>query len=44
MSERERPRHLDGFVQIDDAYSGGKRKGGKCGWVSENKRSFVIAV
>lgn len=44
MSERERTRHLGGFVQIDDAYLGGERNGGKAGRGSENKRPFVIAV
>lgn len=31
MSEREAPRKLAGFVQIDDAYLGGERNGGKRG-------------
>lgn len=33
-----------GFVQIDDAYLGGERTGGKRGRGSENKQPFVIAV
>lgn len=32
------------FVQIDDAYLGGERNGGKPGRGSENKQPFVIAV
>ena len=44
MVEREQPRQLKGFVQIDDAYLGGERNGGKRGRGSENKQPFVIAV
>jgi len=44
MSEREESRKLNGFVQIDDAYLGGERNGGKPGRGSENKQAFVIAV
>lgn len=44
MLEREEPRQLAGFVQIDDAYLGGERNGGKRGRGSENKQPFVIAV
>jgi transposase-like protein len=44
MSEREETRKLKGFVQIDDAYLGGERNGGKPGRGSENKQAFVIAV
>lgn len=44
MAEREETRKLKGFVQIDDAYLGGERNGGKCGRGSENKQPFVIAV
>jgi len=44
MTEREEPRQLTGFVQIDDAYLGGERNGGKPGRGSENKQSFVVAV
>lgn len=44
MTEREESRRLTGFVQIDDAYLGGERTGGKRGRGSENKRPFVIAV
>lgn len=44
MVEREEPRKLNGFVQIDDAYLGGERNGGKPGRGSENKQPFLIAV
>ena len=44
MAERENTRRLKGFVQIDDAYLGGERNGGKRGRGSENKQPFVIAV
>ena len=44
MTDREESRQLEGFVQIDDAYLGGERNGGKPGRGSENKQAFVIAV
>ena len=44
MTEREAPRKLNGFVQIDDAYLGGERNGGKPRRDSENKLAFLIAV
>lgn len=44
MTEREASRQLAGFVQIDDAYLGGERNGGKSGRGSENKQAFLIAV
>ncbi|CAJ22067.1 conserved hypothetical protein [Xanthomonas euvesicatoria pv. vesicatoria str. 85-10] len=44
MAEREAMRRLSGFVQIDDAYLGGERNGGKAGRGSENKQPFLIAV
>ncbi|KAF7277662.1 hypothetical protein GWI33_000979 [Rhynchophorus ferrugineus] len=44
MVEREADRKLGGIVQLDDAYLGGERNGGKAGRGSENKRPFVIAV
>lgn len=44
MSEREAGRRLGGLVQVDDAYLGGERNGGKAGRGSENKRPFVIGV
>ncbi len=44
MCEREASRKLGGRVQVDDAYLGGERNGGKPGRGSENKRPFVVAV
>jgi hypothetical protein len=44
MRVREAPRQLDGRVEIDDAYLGGERRGGKTGRGSENKVPFIAAV
>lgn len=44
MSAREDRYVLDGHIQIDDAYLGGERSGGKVGRGSENKVPFVVAV
>jgi ribosomal protein L37AE/L43A len=44
MRLREEPRELGGRVEIDDAYLGGERSGGKAGRGSENKVPFVAAV
>ena len=44
MREREDARVLDGRVEIDDAYLGGERTGGKSGRGSENKVAFIAAV
>ena len=44
MRVREEPRQLDGRVEIDDAYLGGERSGGKTGRGSENKVPFIAAV
>ena len=44
MRVREEPRELDGRVEIDDAYLGGERSGGKVGRGSENKVPIVAAV
>ena len=44
MSEREGQHQFDGTVQLDDAYLGGERSGGKAGRGSENKVPFVVAV
>jgi hypothetical protein len=44
MSEQEAARLLEGAVQLDDAYLGGERSGGKVGRDSENKAPFVAAV
>jgi hypothetical protein len=44
MRQAEADRQLHGSVQIDDAYLGGERSGGKPGRGSENKVPFVLAV
>jgi len=44
MCERETKYTLSGQVQVDDAYLGGERSGGKAGRGSENKVPFVAAV
>jgi Zn ribbon nucleic-acid-binding protein len=44
MALQEEARKLKGLVQIDDAYLGGERNGGKPGRGSENKQAFLIAV
>ena len=44
MTQREATRTLHGRVEIDDAYLGGERTGGKPGRGSENKVPFVAAV
>ena len=44
MLEREALYTLDGRVEVDDAYLGGERTGGKVGRGSENKAPFVAAV
>lgn len=44
MAEREALYRLDGRVEVDDAYLGGERSGGKAGRGSENKVPFVAAV
>lgn len=44
MAEREAPRRLDGFIQLDDAYLGGERNGGKVGRGAPGKQAFVAAV
>ena len=44
MATREERYVLEGHVQIDDAYLGGERTGGKVGRGSENKIPFVAAV
>ena len=44
MRVREQTRQLDGRVEIDDAYLGGERSGGKSGRGSENKVAFIAAV
>lgn len=44
MRLREDNRQLTGRVEIDDAYLGGERSGGKVGRGSENKVPFIAAV
>ena len=44
MMERDNSWQLGGFVQVDDAYWGGERHGGRRGRGSENKAPFVAAV
>lgn len=44
MRLREDGRRLTGRVEIDDAYLGGERSGGKAGRGSENKVPFIAAV
>jgi transposase-like protein len=44
MVVREERYRLEGQVQVDDAYLGGERTGGKVGRGSENKLPFIAAV
>ena len=44
MAEREERYVLEGQIQVDDAYLGGERSGGKVGRGSENKVPFLAAV
>lgn len=44
MLERESPRRLSGRVEMDDAYWGGERRGGKRGRGAPGKAPFVAAV
>ncbi len=44
MAQQDSTHRLGGVVQLDDAYLGGERAGGKAGCGSENKVSFVAAV
>ena len=44
MAEQDSTHRLSGIVQLDDAYLGGERAGGKTGRGSENKVPFVAAV
>jgi hypothetical protein len=44
MMQREAERKLDGRVEVDDAYLGGAKPGGKRGRGSENKVPFIAAV
>ncbi len=44
MQEREDNTRLSGFIELDDAYLGGERSGGKRGRGSAGKTPFVAAV
>jgi len=44
MLEREQGRELDGVIQMDDAYWGGRRRGYKSGRGTRGKTPFVAAV
>jgi len=44
MKERDDEKPLKGWIQLDDAYWGGERHGGKRGRGSEGKIPFVAAV
>ena len=44
MLERDDSKALSGFIEVDDAYLGGERTGGKRGRGAENKTPFVAAV
>jgi transposase-like protein len=44
MSQQDNTHRLEGAVQLDDAYLGGERAGGKVGRGSENKVPFLAAV
>jgi len=44
MAESESGRRLLGLVQLDDAYWGGRRRGGKRGRGARGKTPFIVAV
>lgn len=44
MFEREEGKVLDGWIEVDDAYVGGERHGGKVGRGAEGKTPFIAAV
>ncbi len=44
MLERDQDQRLSGFIEMDDAYLGGERTGGKVGRGAEGKTPFVAAV
>ena len=44
MMERDREHPLSGWIQLDDAYLGGERSGGKRGRGAPGKTPFVAAV
>ena len=43
MMERDREHPLSGWIQLDDAYLGGERSGGKRGRGAPGKTPFVAA-
>lgn len=44
MLERDHDKPLSGFIELDDAYLGGERRGGKRGRGATDKTPFVAAV
>ena len=44
MKERDDTRPLGGWVQLDDAYLGGQRRGGKTGRGAQRNTPLVAAV
>ena len=44
MLERDTRKRLAGRIEIDDAYLGGERRGGKRGRGAPGKTPFVVAV
>lgn len=44
MLERDNDQRLSGYIELDDAYLGGERSGGKVGRGAEGKTPFVAAV
>jgi len=44
MKRRDDSKQLSGFLQVDDAYLGGKRQGGKRGRGASGKTPFIAAV
>ena len=44
MADRDSIYRLGGLVEVDDAFVGGKRSGGKCGRGAEGKTAVLVAV
>ena len=44
MTEAEKSKCISNRIEMDDAYLGGKLKGGRAGRGSENKQPFIAAV
>jgi hypothetical protein len=44
MTDVEISRKLEGRIEVDDAYLGGKRSGGKRGRGADGKQPFIVAV